>query len=281
MRTAGTEVRHPRCGVGSVVYFRRLVNVFQSALNVIRRAPLFDQDTAQFLRDHHGIKGRLRLEQELAPIVFPTINAAPVAAVENRLFDLNLDQFALFLDHDDQVQTFGPLGKSAHVERPDLPDLIGRQAKACGLIRVDPQQRERMRQIQPILARRDKADFRPRTAPDTVVHLVGVGKRLGRVAFIIDHPRLLGDGRVDQADVQSALWHGEFRRHKGHPVWTAIDDRRGLNRVFHGFQTRPAPREPRQGVTVKAIVQNFLNPCGAEDRHIGVDQGPVRLVQRG
>ena len=67
--------------------------------------------------------------------------------VKQRLFDLNLDQLALLLDHHDQVQILGPVMEALHVQRPDLPHFIGRDPQPLRLCCVDVQQGQRMHQI--------------------------------------------------------------------------------------------------------------------------------------
>jgi hypothetical protein len=80
-----------------------------------------------------------------------------MAVVKDRLLDLHLDQLALFLDDDDQIQGSDHSWKGLHVHREGLPDLVGRDAQPVGLGLVDAQQRKGMDQIQPVLAGGDKA----------------------------------------------------------------------------------------------------------------------------
>ena len=138
-----------------------------------------------------------------------------------------------------------------------------------------------MDQIQPVLARRDEADLGAGLAPDLVVDLVGARKRLGRPAFIVDHPRLGRDGRVMQADVQPAFRHLEIRGDEGQPERIAVHDRGSLDPVLHGLQPGPDAREPRQRKGIQAIVQDFLHPRRRQHRDIAVDHRPIGLVQHG
>ena len=178
-----------------------------------------------------------------APLV-PAIDAAAPAVVEYRLFDLHLDQLALFFNDNNQIKTFGPIMKSLHVQRERLPDLIGRHAQPLGLGRVDAQQIERMNQIEPVLARRDQPDLGPPLAQHALVHAVGAGKRLGREPLVVDHPRLLRVRRIAQPDVQPARRHVEIGQNHLHPANAAIDHRRGLDRVLHRLEPHPEPGKP-------------------------------------
>ncbi len=174
----------------------------------------------------------------------PAPNAPPAAVVENRLFDLHLDQLAFFLDHDDQVQPLGPVVKPAHVQRESLPHLICGHPQTLGLGLVNIQQRQRMHQIQPVLACGHKSDLGTRFAPDAFVHFIGMGKGLGGETLVVNHPRFLLCRGVQQANVQPALGHVEIGDDQVHPVGATIDNGGGLDRVLHGFQPDPQPGKP-------------------------------------
>ena len=251
MRTAGTEIRQARRDFRGVVVALRLVQGGHAGLDPVGLAPLFQEDGAQFLGDHDRVQRLLGLEQ-LRPVhgartaaLVPAIDTAPVAIVKDRFLDLHLDQLALFLDHDDQVQTFGPFVEALHVQRPDLRDLVGGDAQPFGLCLVDAQQRQRMGEVEPVLARRHEADLGPRLAPDPLVDAVGAGKGLCGKALVVDHPRFLFGRTVRQANVQPAFGHLVILgRDQLHPVRIAIDDGRCLDRVLHRLQTDPEAGKP-------------------------------------
>ena len=52
-------------------------------------------------------------EKTVSPVlVLPADDPAAAAVVEDRLLDLDLDQLALFLDDDDQVEPLGPVAEA-------------------------------------------------------------------------------------------------------------------------------------------------------------------------
>ncbi len=282
MRTTRTEPGRSGRNLRCVIIAAHLGQPFQSGLDMFGPAPLFDQDSADLLRDHHRIQRIACRKQFLVgSVVLPSMHPPAVAVVEDGLFQLHLDQLALFLDADDEIQVLGPFLHGLHVQRPGLPDLVSGQAQPFGLGLVDTQQRQRMDQIQPVLAGGDKADLGTGFAPMLAVDAVGTGKRLGRPTLVIDHPRFLRHRRVAQADVQPALGHDEIRAHEIQPMRIAVHDRGGLDRVLHRLQAGPDAGETRQRETIKPEIKDFLHPRRRQNRDIGVDHGPIRLVQHG
>ena len=263
MRTTRTE---PRCSGGNlrcIIIAPHFGQPLQPGLDAFGPAALFDKNATDLLGDHDRIQRIARREQFLmCAIMFPAMNATAVAIVEDRLFQLHLDQLSLFLDTDDQFQILRPFLHGFHVQRPCLPDLVGGQAQPIGLGLVDAQQRQRMHQIQPVLAGSDKPDLGIGSAPMFSVDPVCAGKRFGRPSFIVDHPRFLRDGRVSQPNVQPAFGHVEFRRHEIDPVRIAIHHRRRLDRVFHRLEAGPDASEARQRKAVQPEIQNLLHTRG-------------------
>ena len=202
VRATRTEIRDTRRDFLGIVGPFRLGDLRHPGLDRLGAAPLLNEDIAKPLCNHDRVKRRLGLEQfrpmhrpRTAALV-PAIDPAAPAVVKDRFLDLHLDELALFLDHDNQVEPLGPVMEPPHIKREGLPDLIGRDAKTLRLGLINPQERQRMHQIEPVFARRDKADLRPRLAPHALVHLVGMTKGFGSKAFIVDHPRFLRVRRV-------------------------------------------------------------------------------------
>ena len=148
-------------------------------------------------------------EKRVALPVLEAVDTPPAPVVEDRLLDLHLDQLALFLDHDDELEPLGPMLEPCHVERPCLADLVGGDAQPLRLGRVDPQRVERPDQIEPVLARRDEADLRAGFPVHAPVDAVGMGEGLRGEALVGQQPFLLRDPVIAEADVQTALGHIE------------------------------------------------------------------------
>ena len=70
-----------------------------------------------------------------------------------------------------------------------------------GLCLIDVQQRQRMDQVQPVLTGSDKTNLGLFSAPNPLVHLIGMAELLSSVAFIVDKARLLIDAIIDQTDI--------------------------------------------------------------------------------
>ena len=281
VRTARAEIRQPRCDILGIVRAARLRQPLNAGLDAIAPAPLVDQHLAQLFRHHHRIQRIACREHLMPPVVLRAEHAPPAAVVKDRLFRLHFDQLALFLDADDQIQPLGPVVEALEIHRPDLPHLVGGNAQSFRLGRINPQQCQRMHQVEPVLARRHQPDLRPRLAPDAPVHAVGVAERLGSEPLVVQHPGFLLETVIHQADVQAARRHREFRRHEPHPVRVAIDHRRRLDRVLHRLEADPDPCEPRQRPGIQPVIHHLLHTRRADHGHVGIDQRPVGLVQRG
>ncbi len=144
--------------------------------------------------------------------------------------------------------------KARHIQGEGLANLVGGDAQRLGAGLVDPQKRQRVRQVEPVLARRHKADPRPGLAPDAFVDPVGAGKGLGGKALLVDHPRFLSDPVVVQTDIEAALGHREIGGDECHSVKTAIDDGGDFDRVLHCLEADPKAGKPRQGKAIEAVI---------------------------
>ena len=287
VRAAGAEVGKPCRDVFGIVGFLSFANGFEAVLHALGAAAFLGQDTPDLFGDHDGIErhaGREKLfgVQAARAALVPAIDPAAPAVVEDGLLDLDLDQLALFLDHDDQVEPLGPFVEALHVHREGLADLVGREAQPFGFVGIDPEKRQGMDEIQPVLPRRHEADLGAGLAPDPAVDPVGAGEGLCREALVVDHPRFLRDPVIVEPDVEAALRQGVIGRgDKAHPVGTGIDDACHFDRVLHDLEPRPDARIAGQGEAVEAVIQDLLHACGGQNRHVGIDERPVGLVADG
>ena len=141
----------------------------------------------------------------LAGLVLPAGDAAATAVVEDRFLDLNLDELALLLDDDDELEVVRPLAEARHVERPDHADLVGGDAEAAAFGLVETEEVEGVLGVEPGLAAGDDADLGASVSPDAAVDPVGARERFGGEALVVVQARLLGDGGVAAADVETAF----------------------------------------------------------------------------
>ena len=179
----------------------------QPCFDTVAVAAFFDQNLTQFLRDVNGVK-RAPCREQLFPVhgpcaaaFVPAVDAATLAIIKNGFFDLYFDQFALFFDHDDQVQAVSPVVKPFHIQRECLADFVCGDAQPFGLGSINVQQGHSVDKVEPVFTCRHEADFGPRLAPHPVVHLVSVAESFGGEAFVVDHPCFLFCWRVDEPDV--------------------------------------------------------------------------------
>jgi hypothetical protein len=183
------------------------------------------------------------LEQHVALPVLVAVDAAAPAVVEDRLLDLHLDQLALFLHDDDQVQPLGPVLEALHVERPGLADLVGGDAEPLGLRLVDAERVERPDRSSQFLPAATKPIFAPGLPCTAFVDAIGAGEGLRREALVAQQALLLRDPVSPRRMLSPPLGHLELGIGELHPVGAAIDDRRGLHRVLHQLQAHPDPGE--------------------------------------
>mmetsp|Transcript_29236 Transcript_29236/g.56596 ORF Transcript_29236/g.56596 Transcript_29236/m.56596 type:complete len:250 (+) Transcript_29236:4455-5204(+) len=243
MRTARAEIGQPGRNLLGIVRPAGLVQRQQTAANAIGVATFINQNLTQLGGNLHGVQRPFRAKEHLTILGAP-IDPAASAIVKDRFLDLHFDQLALFLHHNDQVQPLGPVVETCHIQRPGLAHLVGCNAKTLGLCGIDVQQGQRMNQIKPVLARRHQTDLGPGLAPNALVHLVGIGKRLSGVALVVDQPGLLINAVIDQTNVQPTFRHRIVGRDKRQSMRIAIHDRGYFNRIFHGLQPDPHARKP-------------------------------------
>ena len=109
-----------------------------------------------------------------------------------------LEQWALLLDHDDEIEAAGELAHDHWVERPHHADFEETQAKR-GAVVFDAEIAKRLQQILPRLSCGDDADSRTLAVANDAVEVVGarVSKSGGKLVLV--EPLFLRDWRVNGA----------------------------------------------------------------------------------
>ena len=107
----------------------------------------------------NGQRARRRVERQSVEIFADDPRRSRIA-IENGA-DLILEQRALLLDHDDEIETAGEVAHDHGIERPHHADFEETQPKR-GAVVVEAEIAERLQEILPRLARRDHADPRAR-----------------------------------------------------------------------------------------------------------------------
>ena len=238
------------------------------------------EERAEGAGDLDRVEGLLDREDRLARLVLPAGDAAAAAVVEDRFLDLHLDELALLLDDDDVLEVVRPLAEARHVERPDHADLVGGDPEALRLGGADAEQVERVRGVEPGLARGDDADLRLGAPQHAAVDSIGAGKGFGGEALVVVQARLLGHGRVAPADVEAAFGQDEVGRgHDPEAMRVAVHHLGDLDRVLDALQAHPAAGVARERPAEEPVVEHLLDAGRREDRHHRVDEGELRVVK--
>ena len=158
----------------------------------------FGRDLAEI---GNGRRARRRVEGQPVEIFADDPRRARIAIEDGA--DLILEQRALLLDHDNEIEAAGEVAHDHRIERPHHADFEQAQAKR-GAVVGEAEIAERLQQVLPGLAGRDHADPRALAVADDAVEAVGarIGER-GRKLVLVE-PLLLGDRRVDRARAQAA-----------------------------------------------------------------------------
>ncbi len=209
----------------------------------------------------------------------PTMRGAFAAPIEDRA-DLILEQRALLLDHDDEIESAGEIAHGDRVERPDHADFEQAQAERRAVV-VEAEIAERLQEILPRLAGRDDADARVRAVADHAVEFIraGVGER--RRELVVVEPLLLHERHVDRTGADSAR---RFARPLGNDdrgrVRADIDRAAALGDVGDDFHPDPAAGKARHRDAVQAEVDQLLGVRRIEDGHADRDERGVGKIDR-
>ena len=181
------------------------------ALGDVVVAVVFEQPLADADRDFVGIERALDREQPVALLVLLADADRLVGGAVKLLAHLHLDQRALLLDHDDEIEALGEFLQLAPAERPGAGHLVEADAQFVALDLVDAELVERLADVEIALAGGDDADLRIAPARgDGAVELVGAHEGEHGVALVVVQPRFLREDRIVEADVEAALRHLEI-----------------------------------------------------------------------
>ena len=242
-----------------------------------------DQPLADLDGDVAGIERVLGREQPLLVLVLLAEHARALGQIVKLLLDLGLDQRALLLDDQDQVEAFGELQHALRLERPRHADLVEAQAELVGLDLVDAELVHRRAHVEIALAAGDDADLGILSAAgDEAVELVGAGEGEDGRALVIVQARLLVERLIAEPDVQALGGHDEI---VGDLDLDAIDapvDRRGgLDVVLDALDADPHAGEAREREAQHAVVEDLLHAGRIEHGDHVVDEGELGLVGAG
>ncbi len=129
------------------------------ALDVVAGA-VADQPLAELDGDVGGVERVLGRKQPLLVLVLLAEHARALGQIVELLLDLRLDQRALLLDHQDEVEPLRELQDALRLQRPGHADLVEADAELVGLHLVDAELVHRLAHVEIALAAGDDAELR-------------------------------------------------------------------------------------------------------------------------
>ena len=180
-----------------------------------------------------GSSAPLTGKQPVAALVLLADADRLVGGAVKLFADLDLDQRALFLDHDDEVEALGEFHQFEAADRPRAADLVETQAEVVALDLVEAELVERLADVEIALADGDDADLGVAPArADHAVELVRPHEGQHGVALEVVQARFLAEHGVAEPDVEPARRHREVVGDDDlHAVEAAVD---------HGGRTPPS-----------------------------------------
>ena len=233
--------------------------------------------------DDAGGKFVVGAQQPFAALVMLANHARAdgLAPVVELPFQLMLDEFALFLDHQHFIQAFGKGTDAIGLQRPRHANLVDLQANVSGDAGIDAQFIQCLHRVGKGLAGRHDADAGFRRIPHHPVNAVGLGKGHGGKALVALQAGVFLAPDVARADVDAAI--GEFERgdDDGAIFARQIDGGTGFDRIGRGLETDPSAGKTAHGDAEQAIFNEFMDTCGRQERHEGGLEIMVALVGQG
>ena len=186
-----------------------------------------------------------------------------VAPIIKLLLELVFDELALFLDHQNFVETFGEMPHALGVEGPVHADLVDTQPDFGGARRVDFEIVERLSHVKIGFSRRDDAEPRFRAVDDDAVEMIRPRISHGGVNLEMLQAHFLIQRGVGPADIEAARRQDEILGdHALDAEGVERDIGRAFDRVGGRLERHPAARIARHGPAVQAEIDIFLHVGG-------------------
>ena len=238
--------------------------------------------------DLHGVERTVAREEWCAGLVRLADHAGAMRCGVEQLLELALDQPALLLDDQRQLNACHCPLEHHRLERVRHAHLVDREpdAPTGGVVQVE--QLQRRHDVQPGLARGDDAQGSTGRAMAQPVEPVGASEGAGRLELGRVHAPLELAGEHTEGlagvEVDMPLAGHHLALGRGDDLGSARLQRDGggaLDRVVDAFQRHPAAREARHGDAEEPVVEDLGDAGRVEHRHHGIDHGELGLVGRG
>ena len=189
---------------------------------------------------------------------------------------------ALFLDHQNLLQTGGKFTGELRFQRPHHANLVQANADAAAGGVVQPQVQQGLARVVVSLAARDQPQPVVRALDHVVVQAVGADVGQRGVPLVVKQAGLLLQRMVGPADVQAAVGNHEVSRNLDlHPVRVDHGRGAGLDDLLDRLHTRPDTGEAAHRKRVNAQVQNLLHVGRKKHRRAAGLEDVVALVGGG
>ncbi len=233
-------------------------------------------------RDERRRELAVRRQQPLAALVLLADDQRPplrVPVVE-LLFDLALDDAALFLDDDDFLEALGEAPNRLGLERPGEADLEQLDADVGGTRPIDAEILERLQHVEMGFTRRHQPKPRVAAIDDRAIERVGPRERERGRQLVALQPELLIVRRIGPADVQAAGRQRELRRHDGERLRQQCETLRRVSRLLRHLEPDPTAAEARHGVTVEPERDDLLDVGRIQHGHRSIDERVLALMRQ-
>ncbi len=283
VRAAGAEIGNALGDIlGLGQHALRLLQAVDAVLEAFV-AHIVEQALADADRNLVGIERALDRKQPVAALVLLADAGRLVGGAVELLAHLHLDQRALLLHHDDEIETVGERLEIAPADRPRTADLVEPQPQRVAPDLVDAELVERLAHVEIGLAGGDDPDLgRAAARGDVAVELVGLHEGQHGVALVVVQPRLHPQDAVAQPDVEATLRHVEIvRDHDVDPLQAAVHHGGRFDRLVHAFERHPGAGEARHRPAIEAVIDDLLHARRVQDRDHHVDEMIFGLVRGG
>ena len=281
VRAARAEARRAHAGIArdrqDLLRFLQL----REAAGEVVVAVIAQQALADGDRDVVRVERVFDGEEPVAALVLLADHDRLVRRPVEFLSDLHLDERALLLDDDHEVEPAREIDQLRLRQRPGAGDLEEAQAHVVGLHLVEAELVHGLADVEIALADRDDADLRVAAAgQDHLVEAVRPHEGQHGVALEVVEARLLLQEWIARPDVQPAGRHREIGRDLDlHPVDAAVHGSRGFDVVLHAFHGHPGAAEAREREAVETVIEQLLHPGRVQDRAHHVYEGEFGLVR--
>src|SRR5438132_98389 len=198
------------------------------------------------------------------------------------LFQLVLDDCALFLHDEDLLESFGKAPDPLAFKRPGHRHFVKTYTDFRGMRVVDPEIVEGLAHVEIGFAGGHNSEARARAIYDDTVEVVSAGKGERRVKLVSVESIFLVERLIRPADIEPPWRHLEIVRVLDlEPLRADLDRRGAVDGLGDGLEGDPATRVARHRPAIEAEIEQFLYSGGVQYRNARIHKGIFGLVRQG